>query len=396
MVVIARARRSVVPMDWQALMRRACRDAGLLDFDDDQLGDVVRLLLESYNAEAHLSLIGRLIARKDTLRLLTTRLQLVEEWKRHPEYALQEVRRPIFVAGLPRSGTTLLHNLFTQDPANRVPLTWEVMSPLPPPERASYQTDPRIVKAERQLKWFARLVPEFKKIHPLGARLPQECIAILSYAFESSRFHTMYNAPSYQAWLTGRDLFRAYDFHRRFLQHLQWRCAGERWVLKAPSHLFGLEAIFRTYPDARVVQTHRDPLEVMASTASLTAALRRACSYRIDIKEIGVEVTRRWATGLARAMAFRDAEEHVSKQFVDVQYASLMGNPMGTMRRVYDELGLVLTAQTKANMQHWLARNPKDKYGEHRYSLEQFGLSEKEETLRFHTYRDRFGVAASA
>src|SRR5262249_19724175 len=153
--------------------------------------------------------------------------------RRYPEIAAQTIDRPIVITGLPRSGSTLLHTLLAQDPGNRVPQTWEMLSPSPPPDRATYDTDPRIAITETQLRWFQRVLPDFAKIHPVGARLPEECVVILSHSFLSSQFCSMYFVPSYQAWMRAQDLVPAYRLHRRVLQQLQWRCRGDRWVLKA-------------------------------------------------------------------------------------------------------------------------------------------------------------------
>ena len=305
------------------------------------------------------------------------------------------IRRPLFVVGLPRTGSTLLHHLLAQDPAGRVARAWEVMEPSPPPERARYETDARIGRAARRLAWFDRLAPEFKRIHPLGAELPLECIAIMSASFVSPRFHTTYHVPSYQTWLAGADLHPAYDFHRRFLQHLQWRAPAGHWVLKAPSHVFGFEPLFRTYPDAIVVQTHRDPLTVLASVASLTLVLQGAFTDHLDLEEIGAEVTQRWSSGLERAMhARRDAR--VDERFVDVRYHELLRDPMAIVRRIYDRFGMSLSAEAEARMQRFLDSHPKDRHGAHRYSPSAFGLDARDLGPRFKSYCERFGLPETA
>jgi hypothetical protein len=392
----AHLRRSLVPLDEHALLDSARRRTGLTDFGDGRFREGLGRLLRSYDTEACLSSIGRIAARQDTLQLLETRLRLERDRRRFPGIVRQEIRKPIFIAGLPRSGTTLLHNLMAQDPANRVPMSWEVMFPSPPPSRALYETDSRIVKAEKTLRWLDRLAPEFRAIHSMGARLPQECIAITSYAFESPRFHTTHNVVSYQAWLTGRDLHTAYAFHRRMLQHLQWRCFAPRWVLKSPAHLFAFDAIFKTYPDACIVQTHRDPLEVLSSTASLTAVLRRAFSDKIDLEDIGAEVTQRWAEGIRRAMAVRNARGAARDRFLDVRYRDLVSNPIATVRRIYAGFELEWTGDVEARMQRFLSANPQYKHGKHDYALARFGLVPEDVKSLFQSYRDRFLVELEA
>lgn len=383
-------RRFLVPLDGDALLDKARGQTGLADFGDDRFREGLGVLLKSYDTDACLSLVGRFAAREDTLRLLETRLQLEQDRKRFPGIAKQEIRKPIFIVGLPRSGTTLLHNLLAQDPANRVPMSWEVMFPSPPPERAHYETDPRIEKAENTLRWLDRLAPKFRAIHAVGARLPQECIAITSHAFESPRFHTTHDVVSYQAWLTDRDLRAAYSFHRRMLQHLQWNCPASRWVLKSPAHLFGLDAIFKTYPDARIVQTHRDPIEVLPSTANLTAVLRRAFSNKINLEDIGIEVTQRWAEGVRRAMAFRDANMAARDRFLDIRYRELVWDPIATVRCIYARFDMEWTADLEDRMRRFLATNPQYKHGNHDYSLAQFGLVSEDIRCLFQSYCDRF------
>jgi hypothetical protein len=384
--------RSVVRLDPGLLIDEARRRTGLSDFGPGPLREPLERLMASYERDAMLTLIGRIAARQDTLRLLETRLRMQHDLRRHPEIAAEPVRRPLFVTGLPRTGTTLLHGLLAQDPANRVPLNWECMFPSPPPERRRYRRDRRIGRAERQLRWFHRLNPDFRRIHPVGARLPEECLIITSYSFLSFQFQTSHQVASYQAWLEEHDLGESYAAHRRFLQHLQWRCRGERWVVKAPAHLFGFPALFRAYPDAGVILTHRDPLEVVPSMASLHTTLRSTFSDGIDPVRTGTEVTRRWADGIGRALAARDAGCAPPAQFLDVWYTDLVRDPMGAVRGVYRHFDLPLTAATEDRMRRFLAENPKDKHGRHQYTLAQFGFDRDEELERYRAYRERFGL----
>jgi hypothetical protein len=374
-------------------MAEAQRRTRLADWGGDEFREPLALLARSLAVEGRLTPLGWLVAGGDVLALLEQRLRLVEDRRRHPDIAAQEIRRPLFIVGLPRTGSTLLHHLLAQDPANRVAQAWEVMAPSPPPERARYETDPRIARARRRLRWLDALAPEFKTIHPVGARLALECIAIMSPTFLSPRFHTTYHVPTYQRWLDGQDLRPAYAFHRRFLQHLQWRVPGARWVLKAPSHLFFLDALFATYPDAVVVQTHRDPLRVLASVASLTAVLQGAFAADLDLDEIGEEVSRRWANALERAMQVRSAAGG-SDRFLDVHYRDLLRDPLAVVRRVYARFGLPLLPDTEARMRQHLAEHPKDHHGAHRYALRTFGLDPDDLVHRFKGYREFFGVEA--
>lgn len=211
--------------------------------------------------------------RNGGISAVNNRLQLVDDRKQNPGIAAERIVAPIFIVGLPRTESTALHHLRAQDPDTRAPQAWEVMYPSPPPTRATDETDPRIARAVKQLRWLDWLAPDFKAIHPVGAQLPLECIAIMSASFLAARFQTTYNLPTYEAWLATQDMRPAYAFHRRFLQHLQWHAPGARWVLKAPSHVFSFDALLDTYPDARIVQTHRDPVTAVASVASLSSVI---------------------------------------------------------------------------------------------------------------------------
>jgi putative membrane protein len=375
------------------LLAEAERQTGLDDFGDDSFREPLDVLLRAYDTEARLTLAGRIAARTDTLRLLANRLRLEADRKAHPEIAAQEIRRPLFIVSLARAGTTLLHRLLAQDPANRVPLSWELMFPTPPPERAHHDTDPRIARAERQLRWFeALLAPDIRAIHQLGARLPEECLIIMAHSLRSFQFPSMHHVPSYQQWLETHDLGPAYEYHRRVLQHLQWRCPAERWVLKAPAHLFGIEPLFATYPDAGVIHMHRDPLEVTASLASLTLAIYAAFSDDVDPRVIGRELSDSLVAGLERYLRARDDGPARAARFLDVDYRDLVRDPIATVRRIYAFFAVPLTAEAVTRMRRFLAENPKDRHGEHRYALAQFGLDPAEEARRFRGYCERFGV----
>jgi Sulfotransferase family len=380
-----------VKLDEPSLLDAARRRTGLGDFDGDEFREPLRLLLEGLETEARLTPLGRLVARGDLLGLLENRLRLAEDRKRHPGIVEQHIDRPFFIIGLPRTGTTLLHHLISQDPASRAARTWEVMAPSPPPADDD-DTDPRIADAARKLRWLDRLAPDFKAIHPVGAKLAIECIAILSHSFLSSRFHTTYRIPTYQAWLKTQDMRPAYAYHRRFLQQLQWRTRASRWVLKAPAHFYALDALLAVYPDALIVQTHRDPRTVLGSVASLTLALQSAFAEPLDLAEIGQEVVQSWTEGLARAMRVRHDGSIPASRFFDVRYSELLHDPIGTVRQIYAHFDLPLTAEAEQRMRRHLASNPQHKHGRHTYDLHTFGLDGTSVDTHFRSYREFFAV----
>jgi hypothetical protein len=306
------------------------------------------------------------------------------------------VRAPVFVLGLPRTGTTILHELLALDPASRVPLTWEVMTPWPPPDRATFETDPRIEAIDRHLAGVEQLIPGFQAIHRMGARLPQECVAITSYEFASILFTTTHRIPGYQTWLESIDHRPLYRAHRRWLQYFQWRVPTDRWVLKSPGHLWTLDALLAVYPDARIVQTHRDPLRVLASLVSLSTVLRSLASDAIDPPAIAREWAPRLAAGLEASMRARDGAKLPPDRVFDVHFHQFVGNEIETIRRLYEQLGMELSAEAETRMRRYIADNPKDKHGGHRYDFGTAGLDVAAERRRFAAYVERFAIPAEA
>jgi Sulfotransferase family len=382
--------RRLVALDADRLVAAGRRRAGGQEFEDTAFLEGLYRLVRSLTTEAHPNLLGRIAARESIVGHLANRLLLERDRRQHPEIAAEQIRRPIVITGLPRSGSTLLHGLLAQDAANRVPQTWETLRPSPPPERSTYDRDARIASADRDLRWFQGLVPQFKKIHPVGARLPEECTVILSHSFLSSQFCIMYVVPSYQTWMRVQDLVPAYQLHRRFLQQLQWRCRGDRWVLKAPGHLPTLRELCAVYPDVGLIMTHREPLEVLPSEASLHTVLRQAFSDAVDPTVVGREVTELTVDEIRLGLQARDDGCAAPERVVDVRYRDLVKDPIAIVRSIYARFDLPLTSDAEARMRQFVAETPKDRHGAHVYSLAQFGLSHDEEWERYRAYRERF------
>ncbi len=388
--------RPFVRLDEADLLETSRMRTGFDDFSGDLFLEPLRILLDSFERDADLNLVGRICVRSEITRMLCNRLYMAADCGRNPEIHEEQIQRPLFITGLPRSGSTFLHTLLAQDPRCRTPRIWEVMHPSPPPERRSYDSDPRIGRTERQLKWLDVLMPEFEKFHMIHARYPQECIAITDHAFLSYVFETMYQVSSYRDWHDQQDKRPAYEFHRRFLQHLQWRCPGTHWVLKAPSHLMALEALLAVYPDADIVVTHRDPLKVLPSCASLTRVLRAPFTNRLRVEEIGSEVSNRWEGSARYAMRFREEHHDLRQRFYDVQYPDLKKDPLAVVRGIYGYFGRELGPDAEEAMRRFAVANPKDGHGVHRYTLDEFGLDRDAERGRFQFYTDSFGIAPEA
>jgi hypothetical protein len=384
--------RALFDLDPESLLARARKATGLTDFGDPSFRSGYLRLLRSLEEDAKLSAFGRFFARRQIHELLVHRLELSAYRRQHPEVARQRIERPIFVIGLPRTGTSLLHGLLACDPAHRAPLSWEVDSPCPAPESASYETDPRIEAAEKRFEQVRRLAPGFQTVHPIGARLPQECIVLTASEFMSLRFEMCFDVSGYQQWMLEQDMRPAYRHHQRFLQHLQSRHARERWVLKSPGHLGPIDALFDVYPDALLIQTHRDPLRVIPSVASLELHMRRVASDRIDTTELGRQQRFVWKRLFEQGMAARDRMPERANQFIDLQFRDLVADPIGCVRRIYTHFGLELRAEAETRMRAYLAQHPRDEHGVHRYSLAQFGLDEGELRRDFEGYCERFDL----
>ena len=379
-------------LDADSLHRAAERRAGSSRYGAWDFAEPLERLLKSYHDEANLTTLGRITVREYLVSLLDNLLRMETERAANSSIEQQRITAPVFIVGLPRTGTTHLHGLISEDPANRTPLTWEVMYPAA--SRSAAEVARVRAQTATRLAWADRLAPEFMRIHPIAADLPQECIAITAQVFMSIQFHTTHDVASYQDWFESAPQKLGFDFHHRFLQHLQAKSAGDRWVLKAPGHLFALAGLLERYPDARIIHTHRDPLRVMASMASHATVLRRAFSDNTDPKRIAADWTDRWARALETFLAVRDSASPA--QFLDVSFESIERDAFGTVERVYDFLGWPLTTVARTKMERFLAANPKNKHGVHSYTLEQFGLSRATEAARFRSYCERFQIPVRA
>ena len=384
----------LIALDADSLVAAARAATGLDDFGDDGWQEPFAVLTDALAREAKLNTVGRLLTRAELVRVLANRLRLVDLWKREPEILAGQVRAPIFIVGTARSGTSILHEVLAQDPRLRSPATWEIFYSVPPPEAATCATDARIAGTDHEVKLWHEVAPEYLTMHANAAVHPQECIFLMAHELASEHFSGVHDVPSYALWLATHDLTPSFRFHRRMLQTLQWRHPGERWLLKAPSHLTVLPALFAVYPDARVVFTHRDPAKTVPSTASLMATLRRMRRDHVDANAIAKLLVRGVAMGLEKMMAERASGATPDGQFVDLRYADLMRDPLAAVRAVYDRLDMTLPDDIADRMRAYLAAKPRGKHGEHRYRLEDFGLDRERLRRGYAAYCARFDVPA--
>jgi hypothetical protein len=333
-----------------------------------------------------------MMVQQEVTRCLANRLKVRDWWKRHPELESERVERPIFIVGQGRTGTTILHELLTLDPRNRVPLTWEVEAPTPPPETATYHTDPRIEAAQHQLDQSERLIPDFKKIHRMGGDLPQECVRFMAYEMVSAIFSVTWRTPTYARWcLHDADMASVYRAHRRFLQLLQSKHHGERWMVKSPAHLWYLDAVVAEYPDACFIQTHRDPLKVLSSLTSLHVVLRKMSSDHIDVRAIAEEWSEFLGLGYERSVDFRQSGAVPDDRFVDLHFREFLADPIGGVQRIYERFGMDLSPEVAARMKDYVESNPDDRDGRHVHHFSELGLdagAEREKVRRYQEYFD--------
>lgn len=375
------------PLTAPQLIEKAKRRLKLDNFGEPDFFEPLSRLLESCQREAQLNVIGRLALKNDVVRILCNRLCLVRDRNVFPEIAKQQIREPVFILGLPRSGTTLLHTLLAADPAHRVPLTWEIMSPSPPDAHDRQQ---RIQTANRDLAMLRWLAPTFETVHATGAELPQECVSLISPTFLSDQFDTMYNIPSYRTWFFRQDLRPGYEFHRGFLQHLQFRRSAERWILKAPAHMFFAPALLSIYPDAKFVQLHRDPIDAVSSVSSLVTILRSVFSDEVDPVQVGQDAMVYWSEAVKTFLEVRDRLP--ADRVCDLYYDEVRRDPIAATRRVYQHFNWKLQPEIEQKIRTTLAEQNSRTNGAHRYNANYFQLKGAN---GFSEYCERFGFATS-
>lgn len=340
-------------------------------------------LIESCLAEARLSALGRTALLWD----LRQRLYIIETFQLReaadPAIVGASLAPPLVVSGMPRSGTTFLHRLLAADPEAAAPRLWETLSPCPSPTGP----DRRRAQAAWQIRGFNRLAPAVARMHPMDADTPQECTEITACVFRSLRFETLYDIPSYKAWLAAEGHEAAYEFHRRFLQHLQ---AGRgtppgHWVLKSPDHVFALDALRRTYPGVRLVFLHRAPAAVLGSVACLTEALRAPFCRGTNRAAIGRQVLADWRRG-ANILV----REAANPAVLHLNFAALTHAPLAAVARIYDHFGMALSPAAERAMEALVRAAPDGGYGDHPYDAGDFGISELEIACAFRNYMETF------
>jgi NAD(P)-dependent dehydrogenase (short-subunit alcohol dehydrogenase family) len=377
-------------LDVEGLLEAARAATGLDDFGDPTFRAALSVLVDAIEREAHLHPLGRAIMRGRIVSMLANRLRVEALHRAHPEIQSLEIRRPIVIAGLQRTGTTMLHRLLAADPRARALMSWEALHPAPLPgegERGSLRRRAAARVAELGLR---SLAPEFFAIHPVESEAPEEDVLLLDHAFASQAPEATLHVPGYASWLEEQDLVPAYRWLARALAALTWQRAGDFWVLKTPNHMEYLRELRAVFPDAVIVQTHRDPQATMGSFCSMVAHGRGVFSDHVDAREVGRHWLRKVRRMIDRSLSARD--EGAEAACVDVSYYDLLADPLAQVRRIYAHAGLGLTPAAEAAMREVLGRDVQHRFGRHVYRTRDFGLSPALIEETFADYRARFAI----
>ncbi len=374
---------SRVSFDVDKLMQKACQITGLCDWGNMDFFEPLRVLTASYEEDARLTPVGRLLTQKAQLHRLSNRLRIQREVTLHPEILNSTLAPVVFITGLPRTGTTLLHRLLSQDPEIRTLKAWELALPSPSPEPTTYDHDPRRYAIGRSLKKRQRLLlsakgwEQLQAVHPMTEDEPEECWLLLQNSFQSIVFFVFDRVSHYDSWLSNQDFEQVYHYYRNQLQLLNWKYSGTHLVLKAPEHLGHLNALFRVFPDAKILMTHRNLTEVIPSVCHLFDVFRHQRSDEVDPKEIG-RVSLHWILDLLKRGT--DSRNKIGpERFLDISFPRLVSDPMDIIRRVYSFIGKELTEEAESRMRSWLSKNhPYSKQGPWKPFLHRYGLAEEQ------------------
>ncbi|SEH84811.1 Sulfotransferase family protein [Mycolicibacterium rutilum] len=378
--------------DADEIMAGAADLAGLDDFGPSDFYDGLTALCASAGTEAQLNDLGVMAVEQNMIGGLANRLKVTDWLRRHPAAAAETIEAPLVVVGLFRAGTTFISELFDQDPANRSLLRWEAADSVPPASAETLRTGPRVDAAAAAIDMLESLNPKIKVVHHEDAAGPTECLTLLGQDFKSLTWEAIANVPSYSDWLLGADHRSAYAYHRQVLQVLQSNGARGHWTLKSPQHAIALDALTAVYPDAHLVVLHRDPVVLCASACSLLSTLTGTFSDADHTTYIAEHWTGMLETSIDRIEAFRRANP--GRAIIDVQYADLVTNPVGTVERIYADCGRDLSPQARRAICDYVDAHPRGRFGAHRYRLEDYGLHADRIRDRFSGYVERYDVPA--
>jgi hypothetical protein len=365
---------------------------GLDDFGSAYYREGLERTADALNTEAGLNDLGNVIQHATISNALIQRLRIEDTYRQHPEIDGEVIGGPVFVIGLPRTGTTALSQLVAADPQFRSLRTWESQACTPPPEAATQHSDPRIAAAAEGMAMMDEMFPRMRSMYSSEPEAATECQDLMGMSFRTFHFDGVVRVPGYLSWLMQCDMRETYTYHRRVLKLLQWHCPPNLWHLKTPVHMFSLDALVEAYPNARFLWSHRDPAKVLASVCSLIHYVRSWSSDRDDAVELGAEQLTSWAEAVRRAMDFR--KRVGDDRFVDVSFADLQTDSVATIERSYDQLGLTFGDDARMRVAEWARGHAPGSRGEHTYDLADYGLTPQSVRERFTNYLATYDASA--
>ena len=377
-------------LDVGEMIDGARRKTGLRDFGDEWFLDPFEVLVASTNAEAELTPLGRWIQRQRIVDALANRLRAETLLRQHPEVHGIDLGKVVVIAGLQRTGTTVLHRLIASHPRMRSLLAWEALRPAPAGTSGHRDARRRIGWAKTVERAVGYLAPALLDVHPFEHDAPEEDILLLDMSFMSQTPEATMHVPTYSAWLEQQDHARAYHYARTLMKLLLWQRPGDNWVLKTPHHLEHLDVVLDVFPSATIVQTHRAPERALASFCSMVAHARGMFSDRVDPRVIGAHCLRKARRMVDRSVSVRDAAS--PEHFVDVAYRDLLRDPMAEVRRVHERTGLGFDGEALRAARRTVVQNVQHRHDRHVYQPASFGLDADVLARSFSFYRSRFGV----
>lgn len=376
-------------MQTETLLQEAQAKENLSDFGADDFRPGLEKLVATY-ADNGFSERGLRSKRRRLVDLLAARLRIEQAFKDHPQIRQEQIAQPLYLTGLPRTGTSALLNLLACDSANRPLKLWEGMNPDPCKDFSHSGTDPRYVQMKTWEEDQRKSNPDFAKIHATGADTPEECIHLLNHTFADAQFGIELLMQPYGDWFQAQDLLPSYRYYADLLRMLQWQRPGQgenwRWLLKSPAHLWALDSIASIAPDACIIITHRNPLDAVASYCSMMSAMLSERTF--DKKQFGGVVLEYLARSMERALQARSTLD--PQRVLDVSYANFIADGVATVTRIYEYFGLPLTDTAQNAFQTYADAHPINRHGKHEYHLDDYGLSEAQIMQRFAFYTDRY------
>ncbi len=385
---------SVVPLDEDSLLSAARRNTGLSDFGDDEWYEPFQVLIKALQEESRLNLLGRILTRSELIMLLEARLRVEDTYRRHPEIEDEQIEKPFVILGQPRTGTSALQNLLSQDPGNGTPRLWEGMFPCPPPERSTYHTDPRIEKADKRITMWNRINPNLVAMHEFSGDIPNETVHIDALSFMSSQWlNLLGQVPSYNAYMAKKSYYPVFRYQKRVMKLLQWKNPRKHWVLKAMTYMYFMPDALKVFPDACFIWIHRDPIRALASSVSIIGTFNwiRSDTPFIDgafRETVDLDVV---AATLNQPIDWLENGVLPRERLYNAHYRDFVRDPIGVAAKVYANFGIEFTEEARRAMRKYMDERPRSSRPEHVYDTGSADRIDRERSA-FRRYQEYFQV----